>query len=122
MTTCRLGLLLAALLLGLLLGFFPVTSTAVKPGVCPELEEEGNCTQECGSDTECPDNLKCCRAGCAMLCQMPNEKPGSCPRVDFPLTPLGICRDQCQVDSQCPDQMKCCRNGCGKVSCLTPVF
>lgn len=50
------------------------------------------------------------------------EKPGSCPKVDLPLTPLGLCRDQCQVDSECPDQMKCCLNGCGKVSCVTPVF
>ncbi|EPQ11413.1 WAP four-disulfide core domain protein 2 [Myotis brandtii] len=115
MTTCRYGLL-AALFLGLLLSFAAATGTgAGKAGVCPELKEELNCTQECGSDGECADNLKCCRAGCA-------EKPGSCPKVDLPLTPLGLCRDQCQVDSECPDQMKCCLNGCGKVSCVTPIF
>uniref|UniRef100_G1P5X0 WAP four-disulfide core domain protein 2 n=1 Tax=Myotis lucifugus TaxID=59463 RepID=G1P5X0_MYOLU len=178
MTTCRYGLL-AALFLGLLLSFAAATGTgAGKAGVCPELKEELNCTQECGSDGECADNLKCCRAGCAAVCLLPNvkrppplqgwgermrergcsmetagrlgiqrpslfqrstwphllsqprdgvgqweeEKPGSCPKVDLPLTPLGLCRDQCQVDSECPDQMKCCLNGCGKVSCVTPVF
>ncbi|XP_008159358.2 WAP four-disulfide core domain protein 2 [Eptesicus fuscus] len=122
MTTRRYGLL-AALLLGLLLRFAEVPGTAAeKTGVCPELKEELNCTQECSSDGECADNLKCCRAGCAALCLLPNEKPGSCPKVDLPLTPLGLCRDQCQVDSECPDQMKCCLNGCGKVSCVTPVF
>ncbi|KAK1337701.1 hypothetical protein QTO34_002334 [Cnephaeus nilssonii] len=115
MTPRRYGLL-AALLLGLLLRFAAVPGTAAeKTGVCPELKEELNCTQECSSDGECADNLKCCRAGCAALCLLPNEKPGSCPKVDLPLTPLGLCRDQCQVDSECPDQMKCCLNGCGKV-------
>ncbi|KAF6285078.1 WAP four-disulfide core domain 2 [Rhinolophus ferrumequinum] len=98
MPACRVGLLVAALLLGLLLlGFPPVTSTGVeKTGVCPELKEDLNCTQECGSDGECADNLKCCRAGCATVCHLPNEKQGSCPQVDLPLTPLGLCRDQCQ--------------------------
>ncbi|XP_045688554.1 WAP four-disulfide core domain protein 2 [Phyllostomus hastatus] len=95
---------------------------AAKTGVCPELEKDVNCTQECSSDAECPENLKCCKAGCASVCHLPDEKPGSCPEVDLPLTPLGLCRDQCQVDSQCPERMKCCRNGCGKVSCVTPVF
>ncbi|XP_011367639.1 WAP four-disulfide core domain protein 2 [Pteropus medius] len=126
MPTCRPGPLVAALLVGLLLlgfGFARVTKTVEeKAGVCPKLKEDLNCTQECNSDGKCADNLKCCRAGCASVCHMPNEKPGSCPKVDLPLTPLGLCRDQCQVDSQCSGQMKCCRNGCGKVSCVTPVF
>ncbi|XP_007451711.1 PREDICTED: WAP four-disulfide core domain protein 2-like [Lipotes vexillifer] len=77
MPTCRLGLLVAALLLGLLLGLPPVTGTgAEKSGVCPALEVDLNCTQECLSDGECADNLKCCRAGCATVCQMPNGNPG----------------------------------------------
>ncbi|XP_023984356.1 WAP four-disulfide core domain protein 2 isoform X1 [Physeter macrocephalus] len=75
MPTCRLGLLVAALLLGLLLGLPPVTGTgAEKSGVCPALEVDLNCTQECLSDGECADNLKCCRAGCATVCHMPNAK------------------------------------------------
>ncbi|XP_016007872.2 WAP four-disulfide core domain protein 2 [Rousettus aegyptiacus] len=126
MATCRPGPLVASLLAGLLLlgfGFARVTKTAYKKaGVCPKLQEDLNCTRECNSDRKCPENLKCCRAGCASVCHMPNEKPGTCPKVDFPLTPLGLCRDQCQVDSQCSGQKKCCRNGCGKVSCVTPVF
>ncbi|KAM8776518.1 WAP four-disulfide core domain protein 2 [Rhynchonycteris naso] len=124
MTASRRGLLVASLVLALLvLGFSLVTgSEAEKTGVCPELEEDLNCTQECRSDGECADNLKCCRAGCATVCLMPNEKQGSCPQVDMPLTPLGLCRNQCQVDSECSGHMKCCRNGCGKVSCVTPVF
>lgn len=52
---------------------------AGKAGVCPELKEELNCTQECGSDGECADNLKCCRAGCAAVCLLPNSNAG-CPR------------------------------------------
>ena len=49
---------------------------AEKSGVCPALEVDLNCTQECLSDGECADNLKCCRAGCATVCQMPNGNPG----------------------------------------------
>lgn len=44
--------------------------------MCPELKEELNCTQECSSDGECADNLKCCRAGCAALCLLPNGNSG----------------------------------------------
>ncbi|XP_007530953.1 WAP four-disulfide core domain protein 2 [Erinaceus europaeus] len=123
MPACRWCPLAAALLLGLLLlGLPQVTGQgAEKPGVCPELQAAQNCTQECGSDGECKDNLKCCQAGCATVCHMPNEKKGSCPQVDGGIPILGVCVDQCQVDSQCPAEMKCCRNGCGKVTCTLPV-
>ncbi|KAL0594918.1 WAP four-disulfide core domain protein 2 [Plecturocebus cupreus] len=84
-------------------------------GVCPKLQADQNCTQECVSDSECADNLKCCRAGCATFCALPNDKEGSCPQVNSDFPQLGLCRDQCQVDSQCPGRMKCCRNGCGKM-------
>ncbi|XP_004687477.1 PREDICTED: WAP four-disulfide core domain protein 2 isoform X3 [Condylura cristata] len=116
--------LLAAALLGLLLPGLPPATGAEpeKTGVCPEVTVGQNCTQECQSDGECADNLKCCPAGCATICQMPNEKQGSCPQVDSGIPQLGLCVDQCQVDSQCAGQLKCCRNGCGKVSCVTPVF
>ncbi|KAM5218662.1 WAP four-disulfide core domain protein 2 isoform 2-T2 [Hipposideros larvatus] len=74
MPTCRAVLLVATFLLGLLLlDFPPATSTgAEKTGVCPELKEDLNCTQECSSDGECADNLKCCQAGCATVCHLPN--------------------------------------------------
>ncbi|XP_027629990.1 WAP four-disulfide core domain protein 2 [Tupaia chinensis] len=95
---------------------------AEKVGACPELAEDVNCTQECASDSECRDNLKCCRAGCSAACTMPNEKQGSCPKIDISYPQLGLCIDQCHTDSECPGQMKCCLNGCGKVSCVTPTF
>uniref|UniRef100_A0A2K5F8V9 WAP four-disulfide core domain protein 2 n=1 Tax=Aotus nancymaae TaxID=37293 RepID=A0A2K5F8V9_AOTNA len=74
MPASRLGPLAAALLLGLLLfGFTLVPGTgAEKMGVCPELQADQNCTQECVSDNECADNLKCCSAGCATFCALPN--------------------------------------------------
>ncbi|XP_054996220.1 WAP four-disulfide core domain protein 2 [Sorex araneus] len=133
------GLLLGLLLLGLAAAASTSTSTSAstststsaststaapgveKAGVCPPLEASSNCTQECRSDGDCADNLKCCRAGCASVCHLPNEKPGSCPQVDSGIPQLGVCVDQCQADSQCAGQMKCCRNGCGNVSCVTPV-
>uniref|UniRef100_H0XI70 WAP four-disulfide core domain protein 2 n=1 Tax=Otolemur garnettii TaxID=30611 RepID=H0XI70_OTOGA len=78
MPACRLGPLTAALLLGLLLlGLPAVTGTGTeKPGVCPHLDEKAKCTSECKSDSECKDNLKCCQAGCAFICSMPNGNPG----------------------------------------------
>lgn len=49
---------------------------AEKPGVCPQLQADLNCTQECLSDAQCADNLKCCQAGCATICHLPNGNPG----------------------------------------------
>ncbi|KAF6089777.1 WAP four-disulfide core domain 2 [Phyllostomus discolor] len=96
MTAGRLGPFVTPLFLGLVLLVFHPGPEGGKAGVCPELENDDvNCTQECSSDEECGDYLKCCKAGCASVCYRPDEKPGSCPRVDLPLTPLGICRDQC---------------------------
>lgn len=51
-------------------------SIAVKPGECPELEGDANCTKACVLDEDCDDNLKCCQAGCATVCQMPNGNLG----------------------------------------------
>ncbi|XP_049725833.1 WAP four-disulfide core domain protein 2 [Elephas maximus indicus] len=125
MPASRLGPLAAALLLGLLLlGLPPVRSDTEtqKAGVCPELQGDLNCTEECVSDRDCADNLKCCRAGCVAVCVLPNEKPGSCPQLSSGFLPLGFCHDLCQVDSQCPGQKKCCLNGCGNAYCATPHF
>uniref|UniRef100_A0A8C6HRK8 WAP four-disulfide core domain protein 2 n=1 Tax=Mus spicilegus TaxID=10103 RepID=A0A8C6HRK8_MUSSI len=122
MPACRLCLLAAGLLLGLLL-FTPISVTgadAEKPGECPQLEPITDCVLECTLDKDCADNRKCCQAGCSSVCSKPNEKQGTCPSVDIPK--LGLCEDQCQVDSQCSGNMKCCRNGCGKMACTTPKF
>uniref|UniRef100_A0A5F9DAP8 WAP four-disulfide core domain protein 2 n=1 Tax=Oryctolagus cuniculus TaxID=9986 RepID=A0A5F9DAP8_RABIT len=70
-----LGALGAVLLLGLLLllELPPVTGTgADKPGVCPQLSADLNCTQDCRADQDCAENLKCCRAGCSAICSIPN--------------------------------------------------
>ncbi|XP_033064357.1 WAP four-disulfide core domain protein 2-like [Trachypithecus francoisi] len=121
MPACRLGLLAAALLGLLLFGFTLVPGTeAEKTGVCPELQADQNCTQECVWDSECADNPKCCSAGCATFCSLPNDKEGSCPQVNSNFPQLSLCQDQCQVDSQCPGRMKCCHNGCGKVPVSLP--
>lgn len=50
---------------------------AKKPGVCPQLQADLNCTQECLSDAQCAGNLKCCQAGCATRCHLPNGNPGA---------------------------------------------
>ncbi|XP_004469905.3 WAP four-disulfide core domain protein 2 [Dasypus novemcinctus] len=134
MPPCRLGPLAAALLLGLLplrlpaVGNHttppttPVPALEVKGGLCPNPKGEQNCTDDCYSDSDCEDNLKCCWAGCATRCLMPDEKVGSCPEINPGIPMLGLCYDECQTDSECWGQTKCCRNGCGKVSCVTPVF
>lgn len=44
--------------------------------MCPQLQADLNCTQECLSDAQCADNLKCCQAGCATVCHLPNGNPG----------------------------------------------
>ncbi|XP_021011930.1 WAP four-disulfide core domain protein 2 [Mus caroli] len=75
MPACRLCLLAAGLLLGLLL-FTPLSATgtdeAEKPGVCPQLEPITDCVLECTLDKDCADNRKCCQAGCSSVCSKPN--------------------------------------------------
>ncbi|KAI4562741.1 hypothetical protein MJG53_012057 [Ovis ammon polii x Ovis aries] len=68
MPACRLGPLLAALLLGLLLGFPPVTE---KKGSCPKVDiafpQLGLCRDQCQVDSQCSDLLKCCLNGCGKV-------------------------------------------------------
>ncbi|KAM3839424.1 waprin-Phi1-like isoform 1-T1 [Vipera latastei] len=100
------------------------TAVAEKAGSCPQAELEtpnGNCTEDCRSDASCEGNQKCCQRGCGTSCQIPDEKPGSCPNVNMPIPPLGVCRDLCKSDSNCANEMKCCKNGCGYMSCAIPV-
>ncbi|KAB0388956.1 hypothetical protein E2I00_003522, partial [Balaenoptera physalus] len=87
---------------------------AEKSGVCPSLEVDLNCTQECLSDGECADNLKCCRAGCATVCQMPN--------AGHRLPPAQPLTEPLPGKQHVSGQLRCCHNVCGKVSCVTPVF
>ncbi|XP_060119859.1 waprin-Phi1-like [Heteronotia binoei] len=96
-----------------------------KAGTCPKKEAvtpSGNCTEECQSDASCKENQKCCPAGCGMSCQVPDDKPGSCPKFTSGISSLGFCRNKCMKDSECEDDTKCCQNGCGKRSCLSPEF
>ncbi|XP_015271645.1 PREDICTED: waprin-Phi1-like [Gekko japonicus] len=94
-----------------------------KAGTCPRTETvttSGNCTEECQSDAHCEENQKCCPAGCGTSCQVPDDKPGSCPKFAGGISSLGFCMDKCMKDSDCDDNAKCCQNGCGKRSCLSP--
>ncbi|GAB1287191.1 WAP four-disulfide core domain protein 2 [Apodemus speciosus] len=125
MPACRLCLLAAGLLLGLLL-FTPLSATGLSEG-----EASGTGTKLSGTGTT---TLSAGLAHTTLLSggqvstKPPavtreggdREKKGTCPSVDFPK--LGLCEDQCQVDSECPGNMKCCRNGCGKMACSTPKF
>uniref|UniRef100_A0A8C8S763 WAP domain-containing protein n=1 Tax=Pelusios castaneus TaxID=367368 RepID=A0A8C8S763_9SAUR len=116
-----------ALLVGLLTLWAQLQPVSGQPrqekvGVCPDgVAEEANCTV-CQSDSDCEDNLKCCQASCGWSCQMPNAKPGWCPRVSGGIPSLGLCRNQCKMDMHCPGAQKCCMNGCGKEACVTPIF
>ncbi|XP_020662660.3 waprin-Phi1 isoform X1 [Pogona vitticeps] len=101
------------------------TAATEKAGTCPGNTrgetKSGNCTEECQSDASCTENQKCCPTGCGMSCQVPDEKPGSCPSVMLGGIPqLGICLEMCQSDTQCKGTWKCCRNGCGKNICMEP--
>ncbi len=118
----------------------PVAATASvseKPGACPTLAPGtiGLCIELCASDTDCPDDDKCCPNGCGHVCDAPVlaaatatatasatptlEKPGECPTL--PPGAIGICIELCASDADCPDDDKCCSNGCGHV-CDDPVL
>uniref|UniRef100_A2A5G4 WAP four-disulfide core domain 2 n=1 Tax=Mus musculus TaxID=10090 RepID=A2A5G4_MOUSE len=72
MPACRLCLLAAGLLLGLLL-FTPISATE-KQGTCPSVDipKLGLCEDQCQVDSQCSGNMKCCRNGCGkMACTTP---------------------------------------------------
>uniref|UniRef100_A0A8C6AUY4 WAP domain-containing protein n=1 Tax=Monodon monoceros TaxID=40151 RepID=A0A8C6AUY4_MONMO len=83
---------------------------AEKSGVCPALEVDLNCTQECPSGGECAADLKCCQASCATVCQMPSGNP------------RGLHQAGRETVLHASGQLGCCHNGCRKVSCVTIVF
>ncbi|XP_074066205.1 WAP four-disulfide core domain protein 2 [Macrotis lagotis] len=93
---------------------------AEKEGVCPETRETFDCPNECKTDGDCPEILKCCTVGCTSICRIPNEKKGKCPDGSSSISLLGFCKDECSEDTDCSGTLKCCINGCGNFSCLSP--
>ncbi|KAM5148453.1 nigwaprin-a-like [Mantella aurantiaca] len=95
-----------------------------KPGKCPPPEEGtlGVCFKKlCTTDAGCEGSQKCCKTGCdGYQCQMPIDKPGSCP----PVAPLNgttcIKTIHCLSDSNCDDNEKCCPAACNSTSCQIP--
>ncbi|XP_072276499.1 carwaprin-a-like [Pyxicephalus adspersus] len=95
-----------------------------KPGKCPPPEELslGVCFKLCSSDEKCTGNQKCCKTGCdGYQCQMPVDKPGTCP----PVIPVNgttcVKTTPCLSDSNCNDNQKCCPTACNITSCQIPV-
>uniref|UniRef100_A0A8C3SUK8 WAP domain-containing protein n=1 Tax=Chelydra serpentina TaxID=8475 RepID=A0A8C3SUK8_CHESE len=67
---------------------FPVSE---KEGVCPDAVEGANCTEQCQTDGDCEENLKCCQTGCGWRsCLSPGPL---CPRRCG--APGGGCAGRC---------------------------
>uniref|UniRef100_A0A8C2BZI9 WAP domain-containing protein n=1 Tax=Cyprinus carpio TaxID=7962 RepID=A0A8C2BZI9_CYPCA len=49
-----------------------------KPGECPSQTSGTLCTTSCNSDSNCPDNEKCCSNGCGSYCTAPYTGIGHC--------------------------------------------
>ncbi|XP_062248445.1 WAP four-disulfide core domain protein 3 [Platichthys flesus] len=91
--------------------------TTAKPGMCPQRKwGVGLCAEFCSSDSDCPNNEKCCSNGCGHQCTAPfTVKRGRCARPQG--TPM--CAEYCYHDGQCPGEQKCCRTTCGH-ACSEP--
>ncbi|XP_008316926.1 WAP four-disulfide core domain protein 3 [Cynoglossus semilaevis] len=91
-------------------------STA-KPGRCPRRKwGAGLCAEFCQTDSDCPNEQKCCSNGCGHQCMEPNAvKHGRCPKPQR----THMCAEFCVHDGQCPEKQKCCRTTCGK-ACTDP--
>uniref|UniRef100_A0A8C2KAH8 WAP domain-containing protein n=1 Tax=Cyprinus carpio TaxID=7962 RepID=A0A8C2KAH8_CYPCA len=84
----------------------------VKPGECPP-QSSGmkSCTTSCKSDSNCPNNEKCCSNGCGHYCTAPyTVKLGQCPKPK-----IQACAESCFHDGQCPATQKCCPTTCGHI-------
>ncbi|XP_073501170.1 waprin-Rha1-like [Phyllobates terribilis] len=123
-STMRRYLLLALLLHLTCVHGVEVTPAADKPGVCPIIRDMslGFCGIKCSSDSQCEGVRKCCKTSCdGYLCQIPDDKPGSCPSAEIV---DGTACDQskyCSSDGDCDGEMKCCQNTCSGSSCQNPV-
>uniref|UniRef100_A0A8C1S5Y9 WAP domain-containing protein n=1 Tax=Cyprinus carpio TaxID=7962 RepID=A0A8C1S5Y9_CYPCA len=86
-----------------------------KPGECPPQTSGSSCTVSCNSDSNCPNNEKCCSNGCGRYCTAPyTVKPGQCPKPKR----VPECAESCFHDGQCPATQKCCPTTCGHVCML----
>ncbi|XP_032682374.1 papilin-like [Odontomachus brunneus] len=53
-----------------------VCQSIVKPGRCQKISNSTKCEQECATDADCVEELKCCDSGCGTSCLEPaSEKP-----------------------------------------------
>uniref|UniRef100_A0A8C1WA59 WAP domain-containing protein n=1 Tax=Cyprinus carpio TaxID=7962 RepID=A0A8C1WA59_CYPCA len=89
-----------------------VSGKTVKPGECPP-QSSGmkSCTTSCKSDSNCPNNEKCCSNGCGHYCTAPyTVKLGQCPKPK-----IQACAESCFHDGQCPATQKCCPTTCGHI-------
>uniref|UniRef100_A0A671QN71 WAP domain-containing protein n=1 Tax=Sinocyclocheilus anshuiensis TaxID=1608454 RepID=A0A671QN71_9TELE len=78
------------------------------PGECPP-QSSGikSCTTSCNSDSNCPNNEKCCSNGCGRYCTAPYK---------------GVFESSCFHDGQCPATQKCCPTTCGHVAVFTQLL
>uniref|UniRef100_A0A673GGQ2 WAP domain-containing protein n=1 Tax=Sinocyclocheilus rhinocerous TaxID=307959 RepID=A0A673GGQ2_9TELE len=93
-----------------------IQQSVMKPGLCPPPTSGRSCTTSCNSDSDCPNNEKCCSNGCEHYCTAPyTVKPGLCPKPKN----IHACAESCFHDGQCPDTQKCCPTTCGH-ACSEP--
>ncbi|ESO88912.1 hypothetical protein LOTGIDRAFT_106601 [Lottia gigantea] len=96
----------------------PSSDTLTYDGICPLIPPPfsiGACVDQCSSDSECLDGLKCCNTGCGHMC-LEAEAPR--PKFACPIpteSPFGLCVDVCTFESDCKPHERCCSNGCGHV-------
>uniref|UniRef100_A0A8B9BV18 WAP domain-containing protein n=1 Tax=Anser brachyrhynchus TaxID=132585 RepID=A0A8B9BV18_9AVES len=92
-----------------------------KPGFCPRLDPDMMtiCLVECGSDSDCKGNEKCCSMGCHSF-SLSTAKPGVCPKRKV-LQTLVACNNTCSDDTDCPGSNKCCFTGCSR-GCVNNNF
>ncbi|CAN0079418.1 unnamed protein product [Lampetra planeri] len=107
-------------------------SAAQKLGVCPDFAGlKVKCVEECGDDSQCLGDERCCSNGCGHVCIAPTEvivdivlrgKPGLCPFMPrVHVLCLANAEIRCVSDRDCPCDQKCCDVHCGR-SCVNPLI
>lgn len=65
--------------------FRPACRNVNKEGVCPQqVLVSGNCSDECNTDADCADDLKCCFNGCGSSCIRPAASDSERPERPYP--------------------------------------
>ena len=81
------------------------------------MDTESTCSNDCSTDSDCPERTSCCPSTCGRICATPEYIPYHSPSLVCPDVTgegvAGICSEECGDGCSEESGELCCSNGCG---------